>query len=105
MPEGSGPSVLISTKGVFKFDPKTKEMYLAGLHPGATVEDIKADIPWELKVADDLETTPLPTEEELDIIRHFAPEISMGRKLQLETIAARIGRLFAKIAAGKEAGE
>lgn len=104
MPEGSGPSVLISTKGVFKFDPDTKEMYLAGLHPGVTMEEVKAEIPWELKVADDLETTALPTGEELDIIRHFAPEISMGRKLQLETIAARIGRLFAKIAAGK-AGE
>ena len=98
MPEGSGPKVLITTKGVFQFDDDTKEMYLAGLHPNVTVEEIRKDIPWDLKIADSLETTPLPTPEELDIIRRFSPEISMGRKLQIETIGARIGRLFAKVA-------
>jgi glutaconate CoA-transferase subunit B len=97
MPEGSGPSILISTKGVFKFHPETKEMYLTGLHPGATVEEVRKDIPWDLTVADTLEVTPLPTEEDLSIIRHFSPEISMGRKLQLETMAARVGRLFMKM--------
>jgi len=100
MPEGSGPEILITTKGVFRFDDDSKEMYLAGLHPNMTVEEITKDIPWDLKIADSLETTPLPTPEELDIIRRFAPEISMGRKLQIETIGARIGRLFAKIAEG-----
>jgi len=98
MPEGSGPSVIISTKGVFKFLPETKEIYLFGIHPSWGVEDIKKDVPWDLKIADTLETTALPTEEELLIIRHFAPEISMGRKLQIETIAARIGKLFARLA-------
>ncbi len=98
MPEGTGPDVLISGKGVFKFHPETRELYLTGLHPGNTVEDIKKDIPWDLVVADSLEKTTLPTEEELSIIRHFAPEISMGRKLQFETMAARMGALFAKTA-------
>jgi glutaconate CoA-transferase subunit B len=98
MPEGSGPSLLITTKGLFRFDDDTKEMYLAGLHPNVTVDDIRSDVPWDLKIADSLETTPLPSPEELDIIRRFSPEISMGRKLQVETIGARIGRLFAKMA-------
>jgi glutaconate CoA-transferase subunit B len=99
MPEETGPNVLISTKGVFKFHPDTKEMYLAGIHPGNSVEGIKKDIPWDLKVSDSLETTSLPTGEELAIIRRFAPEISMGRKLQFETIATRLGKLFDRAAA------
>ena len=96
MPEGSGPEILITTRGLFRFDKKTKEMYLAGLHPGNTVEDVRKEIPWDLKVADRLETTRLPTEKELSIIRHFAPEISMGRKLQLETLITRLFKLLEK---------
>jgi glutaconate CoA-transferase subunit B len=101
MPKGSGPSILISTKGVFKFDQDTKEMYLFGLHPGVSVDEVHEDIPWDLKVAKKLEITPLPTKEEVSIIRHFAPEITMGRQLQLETIGKRLGRLFAKAAEKK----
>jgi len=105
MPEGSGPAVLITTKGVFRFDDDSKEMYLAGLHPNVTVEEITRDVPWDLKIADSLEATPLPTSEEIKIIRSFSPEISMGRKLQIETIAARLGRLFAKIAESQTKSE
>jgi len=96
MPAGSGPTVLITTKGVFKFDDDTKEMYLAGLHPGASVEDIRNDVPWDLNVADELESTSLPTEEELNIIRTFAPEVSMGRKLQLEVVMNKVFALLSK---------
>jgi len=37
---------------MFRFHPETKEMYLDALFPGFTVDDIRADIPWDLKVAD-----------------------------------------------------
>ncbi len=94
MPEGSGPSVLITTKGVFKFHEETKEMYLAGVHPGVKIDDVLSDIPWDMEVADNLETTPLPTEEELSIIRNFAPDITMGRKLVMEVLINQVMRLF-----------
>ncbi len=71
-------------------------MYLYGLHPGNTVEDIKKEIPWELKIAEHLEITRFPTEKELSLIRHFAPEISMGRKLQLEALIMRLFKLLEK---------
>ncbi len=96
MPEGSGPSVLITTRGVFKFDKVTKEMYLAGLHPGVTVDEIRAEVPWDLKIADRLETTPVPTEEEIAILRNFAPDITMGRKLQLEVVMKQVFNLLSK---------
>jgi glutaconate CoA-transferase subunit B len=78
---GSGPSKLINTKGVFHFDEKTKEMYLAQIHPGIDIEDIKKDIPWELKIADNPTTTKPPTAEELKIIRTFNPSVSLGKEV------------------------
>jgi glutaconate CoA-transferase subunit B len=89
-PEGSGPSALISTKGVFRFDPETKEMYLAQIFPGVRLESIKKDVPWELKVAADLSATPRPSDEEINFIRDFAPELSAGRELAVELRNARI---------------
>ena len=76
--------MLLSTKGVFRFDPETKEMYLAQIHPRVTVEDVKKDVPWDLKVASDLTETPRPTDEEIDFIRRFSPAKSAGRELSME---------------------
>ncbi|MDO9516334.1 MAG: CoA-transferase [Syntrophales bacterium] len=92
-PKGSGPSMLLSTKGVFRFDPETKELYLAQIHPGVTVEDIRRDIPWDLKVAPDLTQTEPPSDREIDFVRQFAPAQSAGRELAVElTIGAVMGR-------------
>ena len=78
--KGSGPTKLISRKGIFNFDPVTKEMFLAQNHPGITVEEIKKDIPWDLKVSPDLvETTP-PSDKELEFTRKFNPAKSIGLK-------------------------
>ena len=47
-------------KECFSVRYETKEMYLAQIHPRVTVEDVKKDVPWDLKVASDLtETTTL----------------------------------------------
>jgi glutaconate CoA-transferase subunit B len=83
-PEGSGPSMLLTTKGVFHFDEKTREMVLVQVHPGITLDMIKKDIPWDLKVADNITVTPQPSDEEIDFIRRFAPTESVGRKLVYE---------------------
>jgi glutaconate CoA-transferase subunit B len=101
MPEGSGPSTLISPQGVFRFDPETKEMFLAGLHPGITVEEVQAHVPWDLKVADRLEVTRLPSDEEVRIIRAFAPEISIGRSLSVELLTRRVFQVLSKAAERK----
>jgi len=73
LPRG-GPSAVITTKGILRFDPLTKEMYLASNHPGLPVEEILASTGWNLKVASDLKETPPPTQEELNIIRAYDPE-------------------------------
>jgi len=98
-PKGTGPNMLLSTKGVFRFDPVTKEMYLAQIHPKCTVDDIKKDVPWDLKIAKELSVTPPPTDEEIDWIRQFAPTQAAGRKIGMELIVTN----FMKRAAEKEA--
>jgi glutaconate CoA-transferase subunit B len=89
-PKGSGPSMLLSTKGVFHFDPVTREMYLAQIHPRVTVEDVKKDVPWDLKVSPDLSETPHPTDDEIDFIRSFSPAASAGRQLAQELMIANL---------------
>ncbi len=89
-PQGSGPSKLITQKGIFEFDPVTKEMYLAEIHPRNTVEDIKKDVPWDLKISDTLTETKPPAEEEIEFIRKFAPAAAMGRALATEVAFANL---------------
>ena len=89
-PQGSGPSMLITQKGIFKFDKNTKELYLDQIHPGVTIEDVKKDIPWDLKLADKVTQTDRPSDAEIDFIRNFAPSASVGRALGTELILAQI---------------
>ena len=89
-PQGSGPSMLLTTKGVFRFDPETKELYLAQIHPRVDIEDVKKDVPWDLKISPDLSESPHPTDEEIEFIRRFAPAMSAGRELSLELTIANM---------------
>lgn len=88
--KGSGPTMLLTTKGVFRFDPETKEIYLAQIHPLVKIEDVKKDVPWNLKISPDLSETPRPTDEEIAFIRNFAPSQSAGRELALELTIANM---------------
>jgi glutaconate CoA-transferase subunit B len=65
---GRGPSVVVTDLGVYHFD-EDGEMRLDSLHPGATLADVRAAMAWQVRVAPDLGTTPVPTEEELRLIR------------------------------------
>jgi glutaconate CoA-transferase, subunit B len=65
---GRGPSVVVTDLGIWHFD-ETGEMRLDSLHPGASLEDVRAATGWEPKLASTLETTPAPTDGELRLIR------------------------------------
>lgn len=69
-----GPAAVITTLGVLRFDPVTREMILASLHPGVTLQSVLAATGWPLKVAPDRAETPEPTAEELAILRRFDPQ-------------------------------
>jgi glutaconate CoA-transferase, subunit B len=65
---GRGPSVVVTDLGIYHFD-ETGEMRLDSLHPGATLDDVRATMGWSPRVADALATTLPPTDEELRLIR------------------------------------
>ncbi len=70
---GGGPDCVISTMGVYRFDPKTKEMYLAEFFPGQSVDKIKAACAWDLKVSPNVVETAAPTEKDIKILRDLDP--------------------------------
>ncbi|TMD25504.1 MAG: CoA-transferase subunit beta, partial [Chloroflexi bacterium] len=65
---GSGPSVVVTDLGIYHFD-EAGEMRLDSLHPGVTLDGVRATMAWEPKVAAPLPTTGAPTPEELRIVR------------------------------------
>ena len=66
---GSGPTSVVTDLGTYGFDGATGEMTLLTTHPGVTLEDVRANMGWEPRVAADLGETPAPTAEELRLIR------------------------------------
>lgn len=65
---GRGPSVVVTDLGIWHFDEEG-EMRLDFLHPGATLEEVRATIGWDPKISPALATTPAPTADELRLIR------------------------------------
>ncbi len=73
LPRG-GPSTVITTLGILHFDPDTKEMVLASIHPGVTVEQVLENTGWPLRFAPKVTQTPLPTETEVAMLQKFDPK-------------------------------
>jgi glutaconate CoA-transferase, subunit B len=48
-------------------------MRLEAVHPGVTVEEVRGQTPFELLVADRVETTTPPSARELDALRALDP--------------------------------
>jgi glutaconate CoA-transferase subunit B len=65
---GRGPSVVVTDLGIYRFG-EDGQMRLESLHPGATIEQVRDTIGWEIKLASPVATTQEPTERELQLIR------------------------------------
>jgi glutaconate CoA-transferase, subunit B len=61
---GLGPTAVITDLGVLEPDPGTKELVLTEIHAGVTVDQVREQTGWELRIADDLKATEPPTDEE-----------------------------------------
>jgi glutaconate CoA-transferase subunit B len=77
---GAGPVRVITDLGVLEPDPESRELMLTAMHPGVTVEQVRAATGWSLEVVADLgETTP-PTERELAVLRGMRTVGADGRR-------------------------
>jgi glutaconate CoA-transferase subunit B len=72
LPRG-GPSALITTLAVFTFDPQTGEAMLQSYHPGSSIEEVREQTGWPLRLAPSCAETVPPTEDELRLIRECDP--------------------------------
>ena len=70
---GGGPAAIVTTYGVFRFDPKTKKAVLAQIHPEVDLDDVRRETGWNMTVSPDLETTPMPSLDDIALIRRFDP--------------------------------
>jgi glutaconate CoA-transferase subunit B len=70
---GDGPAAVITTLGVLRFDAVTKEMVLASRHPGASLDAVRAETGWPLRVVHGVTETPPPSAAALALIRRFDP--------------------------------
>jgi len=66
---GNGPTLVFTDKAVMDFDPNSGLMRLKSVHPGVTIEDIKANTGFELIVPQNVPVTEPPSSEDLRLIR------------------------------------
>src|SRR5215470_3278827 len=71
---GGGPSRVITSMGIFSFEPHDHEMILISNHPGVSVEAIKNETGWPLRVSANVRETPAPTKNELAAVRKYDPK-------------------------------
>ena len=66
---GGGPELMITDKGILNFDNSQREMQLSALYPGVSVDEVKAEVGWSLRLAGRMEEVDPPSAEELRLIR------------------------------------
>ena len=66
---GGGPSAIITTLGILRPHPQTREFQLDAYFPFSSVGEILASTAWDLKVAADVRAVPEPSREELLALR------------------------------------
>ena len=64
---GTGPSRVITNLGSYEFIDG--EMELISLNPGCSLEQVRENTGWDVRISSDLTTSTAPTSEELRILR------------------------------------
>ncbi|MCK7574919.1 MAG: hypothetical protein MZV65_02865 [Chromatiales bacterium] len=66
---GGGPSAIITTLGILRPDPATREFVLDACFPFSSVEEIRDQTAWDLKISPNVQIVPEPTADELAALR------------------------------------
>ncbi|MGH3349590.1 MAG: CoA-transferase subunit beta [Nocardioides sp.] len=69
VPRGHGVSTVITPMAVLRRPDKLGELEISEVHPGLTVDDVRAATGWDIRVADDVRETGRPTVEEVRLLR------------------------------------
>jgi glutaconate CoA-transferase subunit B len=66
----AGPQIVVTDKAIFDFGNEEREMQLVSRHAGCSVDEIRAEIGWDIRVTDAGRMTQPPTTEELSVLRN-----------------------------------
>ncbi|MDG6901476.1 MAG: hypothetical protein JRM80_05890 [Nitrososphaerota archaeon] len=79
---GKGPMMVITDLCVFRFDEESERMNLASLHPGVKADDVRANTGFEVDIPRAPKSTPIPTAEELRLLREVIDpgHVYIGKK-------------------------
>jgi acyl CoA:acetate/3-ketoacid CoA transferase alpha subunit/acyl CoA:acetate/3-ketoacid CoA transferase beta subunit len=67
--DNRGPELIVTNLAVLDFCPDTRRMRLQSVHPGTTVEQVVANTGFDLIVPPSVPETPLPSADELSLLR------------------------------------
>jgi glutaconate CoA-transferase subunit B len=66
---GGGPAAIVTTLGILRPDPQTKEFELESWFAFSSIEEILANTGWDLKISPQAHVVAEPSEEELTVLR------------------------------------
>jgi glutaconate CoA-transferase subunit B len=66
---GRGPTTLVTDLCIMRSDPETNELVLTSLHPGVTIDQVRAETGWDLRMAEEIVINEPPTMQELQVLR------------------------------------
>jgi glutaconate CoA-transferase subunit B len=66
-----GPSRVITDLCIMRPDEETKELVVASLHPGVTLDQVRRSTGWPIRSVPQLEETAEPTATELEVLREL----------------------------------
>ena len=69
LPPGTGPYRVVTDLAVLGYHETTRRMQVLSLHPGASLEQVRAATGFDLGAAEELSATVAPTAEELRLLR------------------------------------
>jgi glutaconate CoA-transferase subunit A len=81
-----GDVVFITNLGIYQLDPTSEELVLTHLHPGVTLDAVRAATGFTLRISETLTQTPLPSSEMLRTLREEIDPLGIR---QLEFVSAQ----------------
>ncbi len=88
LPRNAGPWRVITSKGMFDFDEKTKQMRLIGVLRGLSIEEVVSEMSFKPLIANDVIELEPPNREELKVLREeidpYGLIITKGKKIKMK---------------------
>jgi len=69
LPKDTGPYRIVTQLGVYGFNEMSKRIELVSLHPGESIESVKANSSFNILIRDKLDASPTPPPEYLRLLR------------------------------------